>query len=80
MVDGRKASWVAHHGIVNGECGSTAAGLWCVLELPVISDADGISEFSLVKKKPWSESGRAISRNEDPFCTARSTYAAFQLC
>ena len=37
MGDGRKASCVAHHGMVDGECGSTAAGLWCVLELPVIS-------------------------------------------
>ena len=34
-----------------GECGSRAAGLWCVLELPVISEADSILELSLVKKE-----------------------------
>ena len=51
MVDGRKASCVAHHGVVGGECGSTAAGLWYVLELPVISEADSVSELSLVKIK-----------------------------
>ena len=49
MADGRKASCVAHHGVVDGECGSTAADVWCVRELPVISEADSISELSLVK-------------------------------
>ena len=51
MGDGRKASCVAHHGMVDGECGSTAAGLWCVLELPVILEADSVLELSLVKIK-----------------------------
>ena len=51
MADGRKASCVAHHGTVNGECGTTAAGLWCVLQFLVISEADGVSELSLVKKE-----------------------------
>ena len=51
MADGRKASCVAHHGVVDGECSSTAAGLWCVLELPVISESDSVSELSLVKIK-----------------------------
>lgn len=49
MADGRKASCVAHHGMVNGECSSTAAGLWCVLELPVIFEADSISELVKIK-------------------------------
>ena len=45
MADGRKASCVAHHGMVDGECSSTAAGLWCVLELPVVSEADSITIY-----------------------------------
>ena len=49
MADGKEASCVAHHGMVDGECDSTVAGLWFVLELPVISEANGISELSLVK-------------------------------
>ena len=51
MADGWKASCVANHGVVDGECTSGAAGLWCVLELPVVSEADSVSELSLVKKK-----------------------------
>ena len=51
MADGWKASCVANHGMVDGEGRSTAAGLCCVLELPVVSEADGVSELSLVKKE-----------------------------
>ena len=51
MADGWKASCVANHCMVNGECSSAVAGLWCVLELPVVSEADGVSELSLVKKE-----------------------------
>ena len=42
---------VANHGVVDGECSSAAADLWCVLELPVVSEADGVLELSLVKKE-----------------------------
>ena len=55
---------VADHCMLDGECSSTAAVLWCVLELPVIS---------LSQKNPWSESGRAVNQDEDPFPTAMST-------
>ena len=51
MADGRKASWVAHHGMVDDECGSTTAGPWCVLELSVIFEADSVPELTLVKKE-----------------------------
>ena len=51
VVDGWKASCVANLGVVDGECSSTAAGLWCVLELPVVSEADSVTELSLVKKE-----------------------------
>ena len=36
VPDGGKASSVADHGMVDGEWYSTATGLRCVLELPVI--------------------------------------------
>ena len=39
MADGWKASCVASHGVVDGKCSSAAACLWCVLELPVVSEA-----------------------------------------
>ena len=73
MAAGWKASCVANHGVVDSECSSTAAGLWCVLELPVVSEANGVSELSLVKKESMVREWGAVCQNEDPFSTARST-------
>ena len=68
-----KASYVANHGVVDGDCSSAAAGLWCILKLPVVSEANGVSELSLVKKESMVGEWGAVCHNEDPFSTARST-------
>ena len=70
-MDGLKASCVANHGVVDGDCSSAAAGLWCVLKLPVVSEANGVSELSLVKKESMVREWGAVCQNEDT--TARST-------
>lgn len=52
MSNGRKSLHVADHHMINGEGSSTPASLGYIFEFPVISQADGIVELTLVQRKP----------------------------
>ncbi len=60
--------------MVNSEHHSTAAGLRCILEFPVVSQVHSITELSLVQKETMFGEWESCqsSHDEEPFSTARS--------